>query len=162
MNEPLPAPTIIDLLSITGGALDRHVLAALRASGFEGLTIRHGYVFQRLLTSPQSVTALARSLGVSQQAMSKTVAELAGNGYLDIAADADDGRRRTLTLTHRANAAIATARNARRLLLDALIARAGRAAVDETTLVLRALLLELGLRDEVDARAVPDPQGDLG
>ncbi|MGK3953690.1 MarR family winged helix-turn-helix transcriptional regulator [Microbacterium sp. I2] len=162
MNESLPAPTIIDLLSITGGALDQHVLAALRASGFEGLTTRHGYVFQRLLTSPQSVTALARSLGVSQQAMSKTVAELTGNGYLDITADADDGRRRTLALTHRAHAAIATARNARRQLLDALIARAGRAAVDETTLVLRALLLELGLTDEVEARAVPDPQGDVG
>jgi DNA-binding MarR family transcriptional regulator len=162
VNESLPEPTIIDLISIAGGALDRQVLASLRASGFEGLTVRHGYVFQRLLTSPQSVTALARSLGVSQQAMSKTVAELAGNGYLDITADADDGRRRTLTLTRRAHAAIATARNARRQLLDALIARAGRAAVGETTLVLRALLLELGLTDEVEARAVPDPQGDLG
>ncbi|NLP83646.1 MarR family transcriptional regulator [Microbacterium sp. CFH 90308] len=160
MNEALPAPTVIDLLSIAGGAVDRHVLASLRASGFEGLTVRHGYVFQRLLTSPQSVTELAQALGVSQQAMSKTVAELAGNGYLDVTADAQDGRRRTLTLTRRARAAVDAARNARGQLLSALIGRAGQEAVGETSLVLRALLLELGLTAQVEARTVRDPQGD--
>jgi DNA-binding MarR family transcriptional regulator len=159
--ESLPEPRVLDLISIAGGALDRHVLASLRESGFEGLTVRHGYVFQRLLTSPQSVTALARSLGVSQQAMSKTVAELAVNGYIDITVDANDARRRTLTLTRRARAAIDTARYARRGLLDSLIARAGQDAVGKTTLVLNALLEELGLTEDVGARAVRDPEGDL-
>lgn len=157
MNQDLPAPSLIDLISLAGGALDRRALNALRAEGFDGLTVRHGYVFQVLLTGPHSVTALARSLQVSQQAMSKTVAELARGGYVEVATDLLDTRRRTIALSARAHAAIASARSSRTRLLDELVERTGGYAVGVATAVMQALLRELGLIEKIGARSVPDP-----
>jgi DNA-binding MarR family transcriptional regulator len=157
VNRVLPEPSLLDLVSLAGGALDRRVLDTLRAQGFDGLTVRHGYVFQVLLTGPRSVTALARSLRVSQQAMSKTVAELARGGYVEVATDPHDTRRRTVTLSPRAQAAIAAARSSRARLLDEVVARAGGVAVGEATAVMQALLTELDLAGDFAARSVPDP-----
>ncbi|WP_344736879.1 MarR family winged helix-turn-helix transcriptional regulator [Microbacterium awajiense] len=148
---------LLSYLSLAGGALDGHVREQLRSRGFEGLRVRHGYVFQRLLVGPQSITELGRSLSVSQQAMSKTVRELANLGYVDTGTDPGDARRRVVRLTDRGRASITTAREIRSQ-LEARLARSvdGR-EVDGARAVITALLAELGLGDRIAERSAPDP-----
>ena len=43
----------------------------------------YGFVFQHLVDGPRSISALAERLGVTQQAASKTVAEMEAAGFLD-------------------------------------------------------------------------------
>lgn len=87
----------------------------LEESGFSGLRNSHGYIFQHLLAGPVAVTERARALGVSQQAASKSVAELRELGYLEEAA-ASDARVRLVALSQRGHAAIAATRAFRKKL----------------------------------------------
>lgn len=151
------APTLIDLASLAGGAIDGHVIAALERAGHHGLRARHGYVVQRLLAGDRTVTEIARSLAVTQQAMSKTVAELERLGYIDRNADPDDARRRSLTLSARGLEAIQVARASRADLLARVTAAVGDAHVAVAEDAMRAILDVLGLAGRVDRRAVPDP-----
>jgi DNA-binding MarR family transcriptional regulator len=54
----------------------------VRARGFDGLRHAHGYVVQRLIEGERPVGALAAELGVSRQAVSKSVTELERLGYV--------------------------------------------------------------------------------
>lgn len=156
-KQPVDLPALI---SLAAGATDARVRGALDAAGYTGLRTRHGYVFQRLLVGPHSVTELARALQVTQQAMSKTVAELHAHGYIDIAPDAADARRRVVSLAARGQAAVAEARSARGELATAVEERVGPEALAGAAAVIEALLAELGVEELVRARAVPDPSDD--
>ena len=101
------------LISLAAGAIERHVREHLLASGFDGLRTRHGYVFQRLMTGPQSISDLGRSLNVTQQAMSKTVRELTDLGYVETISDTSDARRKLVQLTARGHDSITAARDVR-------------------------------------------------
>ena len=68
---------------------------------------------QGLLAGDTTVTALATRLGISAQAVSKSVAELVGAGYLVRGHDSDDRRARPLQLTARGDALIDASRRAR-------------------------------------------------
>lgn len=155
MNEALPS--LIDLASLAGGAIDGHVIVALERAGYPGLRTRHGYVVQRLLAGDRTVTEVARSLGVTQQAMSKTVAELERSGYVQRGIDPADARRKVLSLSERGFEAIDTARRARAELLARVTAEAGASRVADAAAVLRTVLDVLGLAGRVDRRNVPVP-----
>lgn len=88
------------------------VLGELLEAGFRGIRHAHGYVFQHLLAGPMAISELGRHLGVTQQAASKTVAELIGLGYLEDAESAD-ARVRRVALSERGHAAIEAARSIR-------------------------------------------------
>jgi DNA-binding MarR family transcriptional regulator len=150
-------PTLVDLVSLAGGASDAAITRRLDDAGHPGLRVRHGYVFQRLLVAPTSITRLAESLGVSQQAMSKTDAELTALGYVEASVDPSDARRRAIALTSHGRAAIDAARTERRRLDDAVAAVVGQDWLDVARETLEALLGELGLSDRVATRTVPDP-----
>ncbi len=157
MNTP---PDLIALVSLAGAAADAHVLRELTQRGHPALRVRHGYVFQRLMRAECTATDLAAQLGVTQQAMSKTVAELARDGYLRTTEDPRDRRRRVVVLTDRAHDAIEAARDARRSLMSRL-----RSSVDDDQLAaateaLSALLGALELSRAVEDGAVPDPDPD--
>jgi DNA-binding MarR family transcriptional regulator len=156
---PDATPSLIDLTSLAGGAIDGHVVAALEHAGFPGLRTRHGYVVQRLLAGDRTITEIARSLGVTQQAMSKTIAELERMGYVRRDVDPADARRRSLALSARGIAAVETARSVRRRLLTRVTAEAGVSRVAEAETVMRTVLDVLGLAGRVDDRAVPAPPG---
>ncbi|WP_160150812.1 MarR family winged helix-turn-helix transcriptional regulator [Microbacterium timonense] len=157
MNDRVATPTLIDLTSLAGGAIDGHVIAVLERAGYPGLRVRHGYVVQRLLAGDRTVTELARSLEVTQQAMSKTVAELERLGYIGREADPADARRRSLALTPRGIEALETARRARADLMRRVRSAAGAERVQAAEDAMRAILDALGLGGRVDGRAVPDP-----
>jgi DNA-binding MarR family transcriptional regulator len=156
-SQPIDLPALI---SLAAGATDARVREALDAAGLTGLRTRHGYVFQRLLVGPHSVTDLARALQVTQQAMSKTVAELHAHGYIDIEPDVADARRRVVSLGARGRAAVTEARSARGEIATAVGERVGPEALAVATTVIETLLAELGVEELVRARAVPDPSDD--
>lgn len=159
MTHPAPAPSLIDLASLAGGAIDGHVITGLDRAGYPGLRVRHGYVVQRLLAGDRTVTELARSLQVTQQAMSKTVAELERLGYVRRDVDPEDARRKSLSLSVRGTEAIDTARTLRAELLSDVTAEVGVRRVADAETVLRTILDVLGLAGRVEARAVPVPPG---
>jgi DNA-binding MarR family transcriptional regulator len=150
-------PSLLDLLSLSGGALDGYVIHRLEAAGYDGLRVRHGYVFQRLMTGDHTVTELARSLRVTQQAMSKTIAELERLGYVVRREDDRDARRRVLTLTPKAEGAVDTARAARRDLMDRLRREVGAQELGAAEHVMTVILDLLGVGAHLSAASVPDP-----
>ena len=78
----------------------------LTARGFTGLRFSHGFLVQRLIDAEQPIAALAQALDVTQQAVSKTVSELEGLGYVRRRPDPRDARVRLVSLTDRGRAAV--------------------------------------------------------
>jgi len=147
------------LVSLVGTAVETAVLAALDERGLGGVKARHGYVFQRLLEGPATATEMARSLEISQQAMSKTVRELAGLGYVRETSDPADGRRSPVELTDAGREVVAVSRRTRRSLESRLRRRVGASRADEAAEVLRAMLDLLDLGGPVRTRTVRPPAG---
>jgi DNA-binding MarR family transcriptional regulator len=76
------------------------VLERNLAAEFTRLRESHGFLIQHAIDSDRSVTELAHRMGVTQQAASKAVAELAGLGYLDVSSGVDR-RAKRVSLSHR-------------------------------------------------------------
>src|SRR4051794_10234323 len=67
-------------LTLLGDRVSGAVLEALHGTG---LRHGHGYLVQRLLVAPATATELAADLGISQQAVSKTLKELLALGIVE-------------------------------------------------------------------------------
>lgn len=147
----------MSLLSIAGAAIDARVLAGMKDAGFASIRPSHGYVIQRLVTGPQSITGMAADLGVTQQAMSKMVKEMIRLGIAAQHIDAADSRRRPITLTDHGRAGVESARAVRIELESNLRKAVGSEDFAATQRVLDVLLDQLGLRREVTDRKVPMP-----
>jgi DNA-binding MarR family transcriptional regulator len=145
------------LSSLVGTALDARTLDALRVAGHPHLRRVHGFVFQHLIEKQPTVSQLASALGVTQQAASKSVAELETLGYLRRETDARDSRVRRIALTERGREAIAVSRQVRVDLSRALLDDVGRDALDTTRQVLVALLDKLDATAAISTRSVPLP-----
>jgi DNA-binding MarR family transcriptional regulator len=156
-----PELDLASMVSLLGAAVDDAVLRALAEAGLHGLRRGHGYVVQRLLVGPTTATELAADLGVSQQAVSKTLKELLDLGYVEPAPDAADGRRRPVALTETGRRAVQVARETRTGIGDRLRADVGREPFEVTQSVLLAALDVLGLGDRVRRRSVRPPDGEL-
>lgn len=155
-----PPLDLASALSLTGAAVDRYVLDRLRAEGFPDVRVAHGYLVQRLLVGPHTVTELAAELGVTQQAVSKSVAEMTAAGLVERGHDPADARRRPLLLSGRGHAVVAAARTARADVERDLVRATGDPDVAARLVpVLRTLLDVLGVGSAVDRRAVPPPDG---
>ncbi len=98
--------------AVASGVTER-IRARIVAEGFDDVRESYGYVVQGLLAGDTTVTALAARLGVSAQAVSKTVTEMERAGYLARGRDPDDGRARPLRLTPRGDAMVDASRRAR-------------------------------------------------
>jgi DNA-binding MarR family transcriptional regulator len=135
------------LAALAGEAANRHLLDRLRAAGFDGIRISHGYVIQRLVDDEPTVGELAEQLGVTQQAVSKSVAELESLGYVTRRVDAADSRMRRVVLSERGHAMLAQTRADRRTLET----RLGRDLAQAKDALIR-LLAETGDLDRVVRR----------
>lgn len=150
-------PRTLDLPTLAflaGHAANHHVLGVLRSSGHPHIRISFGYVFQHLIVRSPTVGELAALLGVSQQAASKSVAELEALGYVQRAADEKDARIRRVGLTPSGWAAITLAREARAELEAHLADRVGPGAVEATRTTLATLLQDTGGTPDVARRQV--------
>lgn len=148
----LDLPTLVQLAG-TGTA--RMLLDGLAKAGFPGIRVSHGYVFQRLVGGEPTITALAASLGITQQGASKQVRELENLGYVERVPLAGDQRARAVRLTPAGKAAIAYGRKEQAAIEAELAGRLGVETVQAAKIVLAALLERAGLADRVRTRTVP-------
>ncbi len=155
--EPVPELDLSLAALFAGWALTDDVTRRMAARGFTGLRFSHGFLVQRLIGSEQAIAALAQALGVTQQAVSKTVAELEGLGYVRRRPDPRDGRVRLVSLTDRGHAAVEAAREERAAVVEALRERLGPRRVDAAARVLREVLEVHGTAAAVRARRVRPP-----
>jgi DNA-binding MarR family transcriptional regulator len=130
------------------GAVDAmvgEVRDELIAAGHPGLTVANELAMQAVDGGVDSAADLARELGVTRQAAAKTIATLESLGYVERAADADDARRKRLTVSARGRDAVAIGAAA----FDAAYRRwrddVGHDAADATAEALRRLAV--GRRD---------------
>jgi DNA-binding MarR family transcriptional regulator len=140
-----------------GQALADAVRDRLEARGYAGLRVSHGFLVQRLIAGEQSIAALAAPLGVTQQAVSKTVAELERLGYVRRRADPRDRRVRLVALTDRGRSAVAAAREERAAVEAELRERIGPRRVAAATRVMREVLDLHGATPAVRTRRVRPP-----
>ncbi|MEV5962493.1 MarR family transcriptional regulator [Kribbella sp. NPDC051952] len=154
-----PADADLSLASLfTGWALADEVQRRLAADGFEDARFADGVVFQHLVGGPVTISTLAERLGVTQQAASKTVADLHGRGYVARTADPQDARARHVVLTDRGQAVIAAARRHRAAVDSALREALGDERVEAARLLLVDAIKQLGASPALRARAVRPPR----
>ena len=99
-----------------------------------------------------TIGVLAERLGVTQQAASKSVADLERRGYVARAPDPDDARARLVALTPRGVGAISRAREQRAALAGELAERLGPERVEDARRLLLDVLAAVG--GEADVRAL--------
>jgi DNA-binding MarR family transcriptional regulator len=157
-SDPTVDPTALDAVvatTLTGLALNDETLRRLHRRGFEDLRTSHGFVFQHLVAGPLPVGALARRMGVSQQAASKATGELERLGYLERVQDPADGRVRRIGLAARGEAAVRAGRDVRVELATELAASVGEARLEAMRATLVDVLTAVGGAEAVRARRVP-------
>jgi DNA-binding MarR family transcriptional regulator len=160
VSTPQPWPPPVDFtasLSHIGAAVDAYVLAELRKARLRGLRKGHGYVIQRLILGTATASEMAESLGVTQQAVSKTVGELVSLGYVRQSVDRGDRRRRTLTLTARGRRAVVVSLAARATLEDRIRERAGERRLASAKAVMAVTADALGIAEQIETRTVHPP-----
>jgi DNA-binding MarR family transcriptional regulator len=140
-----------------GYALNDEVQRRLQAAGFEGLRFAHGFLIQHLVDEGRPIGELAHLMGVTQQAVSKTVQELEGLGYVERRAADTDARVRVVTLTKRGRSALETARAQRRNLVEELRAELGEDRLDAATTLLRDVLRAQRALPDIRHRRVRPP-----
>lgn len=143
------------LAQFVGSFANQHVLSEMKRAGFGDLRVSHGYLIQHLLREPHSVGQLSKLLGVSQQAVSKTVAELTRAGYLE-SQPGDDARVRLVCLSQRGHASVQASRRIREKLERRLVDRLGERRAHALRASLSELLDELDGTEAVRTRRVPN------
>jgi DNA-binding MarR family transcriptional regulator len=130
----------LSLVAVSAGrALADEVQHRMSADGYRDVRLADGLVFQQLLPGALTIGALARNLGISQQAASKSVVDLERRGYVQRRTHASDRRARLVSLTRRGRAAVKSARRHRAALDDELADRLGSGRVRKA----RKLLVEV-------------------
>ncbi|GHB53317.1 MarR family transcriptional regulator [Streptomyces viridiviolaceus] len=94
------ALTLTAALLAAAGDLTQRINEGVVARGFEGRPA-YGFAFTRLAPDGATVTDLAVHLGVTKQAASQLVDELARKGYVERRPHPDDARARLVVLTER-------------------------------------------------------------
>ena len=141
-----------------GWALADEVQRRLAADGHGDLRFADGFVFQHLVAGPLPIGALAERLGVTQQAASKSVADLERRGYVARTPDPADARARLVALTDRGRAAIEGGRRHRAEIADELAQRFGPRRVEAARRVLTETIAALGGDPAVRGRRVRAPR----
>jgi DNA-binding MarR family transcriptional regulator len=127
----VPADVRIDAvlqLQLVGRLLADQTMRKLWDAGFDDLRESDGYVFQHLVPGPLPITELAARLGVTQQAASKSVADLEVRGYVERKAASDDARVRLVALSARGTRVIRSTRSIRAALEKKVLKATGDAA----------------------------------
>ena len=88
---------------------EARVVEAVRAAGFDDLTVAQSRIGQRLNREGIRVTDLAEQAGVTKQTAGALVDELAAGGYVTRKPDPADARARLVVLTDRGEKLCATA-----------------------------------------------------
>jgi DNA-binding MarR family transcriptional regulator len=154
-----PSEADLSLASLFAGwALADELQRRLAADGLGDLRFADGLLFQHLVGGPRTIGALADRLEVTQQAVSKSVADLERRGYVDRTPDPDDARARRVALTDRGRAAIAGGRRHRAAIDAELAERLGPRRIEGARRVLMDVVRDLGADTAVRGRRVRPPR----
>jgi DNA-binding MarR family transcriptional regulator len=143
-----------------GQRLNELVLAGGRQKGFSEMRASHGYVIQHLVESDRPVsrtgTELARRMGVSQQAASKSIAELARLGVVEVT-QSKDRRAKEIGLSSRGWQGVQRARRHRARLEERLRRHVGARRYSGAQATLRDCLKLLGGVERIRSRRMRQP-----
>ena len=128
----------------------------MEEAGFSGLRQSHGYLVQHLIESDRSVTELARRMGVTQQAVSKNVAELVALGMLETTR-ARDRRSKRVRLSPKGWKSVECARRIRKQWENPLIRAAGKRDYGRAKATLLKCLEGLGGTQAIRSRMIRRP-----
>jgi DNA-binding MarR family transcriptional regulator len=140
-----------------GWAMADELSRRLAADGMDDLRFADGVLFQHLVEGPRTIGSLAERLEVSQQAVSKSVADLERRGYVARGADPDDARVRRVALTARGEAAIGAGRRHRAAIEAGLAERLGERRVAAARRLLNETVAALGADAPVRRRRMRPP-----
>lgn len=159
MTDFDPADADLSLASLfTGRALADELQRRLAADGFEDSRFADGVIFQHLVADPVTISTLAERLAVTQQAASKSVADLQKRRYLSREPDPTDARARLVKLTPRGHAIIAAARKHRAAIEAELRDSLGPNRVEAARRLLVDVLHYLNATPTLRARQVTPPR----
>lgn len=113
VGSPSTKDDLVLLLQACSAHLSARVLERVRATVGDSLRYSDGYVFQHLVNEPATITQLATSLGVTQQAASKQVADLEARGFVRRGPDPHDARAKLVELSELGWQAVRAGRAAR-------------------------------------------------
>jgi DNA-binding MarR family transcriptional regulator len=154
-----PSGADLSLASLFAGwALADELQRRLAADGLGDVRFADGLLFQHLVGGPQTIGTLADRLEVTQQAVSKSVADLERRGYVARTPDPDDARARHVALTERGDAAIEGGRRHRAAIDAELAERLGPRRVEGARRLLLDVIRDLGADTAVRGRRVRPPR----
>ncbi len=137
------------------------VIASGKRKGFREMRTSHGYVIQHLVESdlpvPRTGTELARRMGVSQQAASKSVRELERLGVVEIRRLADR-RAKEVRLSERGWKMVLHARASRADIESKLLRHVGARRYEQAQRTIRDCLELLGGVERIRSRRVREPE----
>jgi DNA-binding MarR family transcriptional regulator len=116
------------------------VIEALAEAGCDDMPRNGSYVIGAIARTGAPLSQIIDALGVSKQAAGQLVDTLVTRGYLTRAADPDDRRRLTITLTDRGLAAAEVIRTAVERVDARVLGRVGPEYVAHTRATLAALI----------------------
>lgn len=156
MNDAAPEPSLDDdlvlLVQACNAAFGDRVLADVRAAAGRAVRFNDGYVFQHLVPGPMSITGLAARLGISQQAMSKQVADLEDRGLVVRRPDPADGRAKLVELSRKGRRAVEAGRTARQELATEIAELLGSRRTAALVSALREISGHTGAMEHLAAR----------
>jgi DNA-binding MarR family transcriptional regulator len=133
------------------------VMRRLAVDGYGDTRFADGVVFQHVIDGPRTVTDLAGRMGVTQQAASKTVADLKRRGYLVAHRDPGDGRAVLVALSSRGEAIVQATRRHRAEVNAEVSACVGSRRVTDATQILVDVIRVLGMEPALRSRRVRTP-----
>ena len=160
MNTSDGLPSELDfayLAFLLGRRVNELVMERMSTARFKGVRESHGYLVQHLIESERSITELAKRMEVTQQAASKTVAELIGLGILEVA-PAKDRRAKRIRLSQRGWDCVRLGRRARAQIDRRLVSAAGKKNYEIARSILVTYLRALGGMERIRSRRVRAPR----
>jgi DNA-binding MarR family transcriptional regulator len=125
--------------------------------GFTRVRESHGYVIQHLVETERTITELARRMDITQQAVSKIVAELIDIGILE-ALPAKDKRAKRIRLSPKGWRCVRLGRRARTRIDKLLVRAAGRNGYENAKSTLLTCLRALGGVERIRSRRIRAPR----
>ncbi|HEY6490434.1 MAG: MarR family transcriptional regulator [Terracidiphilus sp.] len=139
-----------------GQRVNELVVERLIRAEFRHVRESHGYVIQHLIDGERSITELAQCMGVTQQAASKTVAEMVRLGILE-SKTAADKRAKVIRISERGWESIYVSRRARAVIDRKLARIVGDEPYGRMKLELIECLTQLGGTERIRSRRVREP-----
>ncbi len=159
MDAAVDALDLVVTAQLLGRALDDETQRRLMARDHPDSRPHHGYVFQHLVPGPMAIGQIAARMDVTQQAVSKTVAELERLGYVERRADPGDARVSLIALSAEGRRVIEDYRDVRAEVAGELAAALGVRRAEQLRRLMGESLVALGAAPAIRDRNVrPRPE----